>query len=275
MPEFQKSSEFVLPLSTLAGKGSTEFQRGAELIFVNRKYEKTRYKQYEFQSGALVHVPLPNPSVSITDQIEEATVPYFSGAAVIMLILFRNLYFASFQKYFASFVNNFEIDFNFQKIGLGPVFLGFLIVFLGLVGFFFQSGFIAESPLFQVFNLVRTPACIVFYPLLVSTVFIFFLSFSIRVFPLIFSDLKVLFLLSILAVIWKFVDFGTPVDQWISLGNTFLALSIGFFSFRSILFFQVFRKAYRFHIGLTLFYICALNLSTFLILFMVLQKETF
>lgn len=275
MPEFQKPSEFVLPLSTLAGKGGTPFQQNADLVFINRRYDKTIYKNFEFQSGTLIHKPTDLNEGSASDRLPSMSVPYFSLSSIVLLIFFRNLYFSSFQKYFVSLVNNFEIDFNFQKIGFGPVFLGFLIVFLGLVGFFAEPSFSSENHWSSWFLSLQTPALFLFYPLSISTLILFFLAFSIRIFPLIFSDLKVLFFISLLAVTWRLVDFGAQIDSFITFQFTLQALAALFFGFRSILFYQVLRKAYRFQIGLTLFYICALNLTTFLILFIVLPKETF
>lgn len=275
MPDFQRPHEFVLPLSTLAGKGYTPFQRRADLVFVNRQFEKITYSNFEFQSGSLVRIPIVQKDTLVSDRLSAPFFPFFSLSAIVLLILFRNFYFGSFQKYFLSPVNNFEIDFNFQKIGLGPVFFGFIIVFLGLVGFFSEPSFSSENVISTWFLRIQTPALFVFYPLAISTGYLFFLAFSIRIFPLIFSDLKVLFFVSLVAVTWRLIDFGTQIDSVIGFPIMLQALAIAFFGFRSLLFYQVFRKAYRFQIGLTLFYICALNLTTFLILFIVLPKETF
>lgn len=264
-----------MPLSTLAGKGTTPFQKGADLVFLNRRYEKTRYQDFEFLSGSLQKIRVSENDLLTGSRHHSQEVPYFSLMAVVFLIVFRNLYYASFQKYFVSLVNNFEIDFNFQKIGLGPVFLGFLIVLLAFIGFFVEPDFSHGNRFFEIIQRIQTPAYLILYPLGISALTLFFLAFSIRIFPLIFSDLKVLFFTSFLAVLWRFVDFGVQDMALFEFQRILMVLGAGFFAMRSLLFYQVLRKAYRFRIGLTLFYICTLNLTTFLILFMVLQKETY
>jgi hypothetical protein len=73
--------------------------------------------------------------------------------------------------------------------------------------------------------------------------------------------------------LWNFAAFGSDIEAFVPF-RTFLSCVISiYFILRTFLFFQVLRRSYRFQMPLTLFYICTLNLSTFLILLKVLQFE--
>lgn len=202
-------------------------------------------------------------------------IPYISIVSVVLLIAFRNLYFPPFQKYFVSLFNNYEIDFSFQKIGAVPLILSVAIVLLSVAGFFSNPELKSLYNLEQYVGVFRIPVLIFGYPMLISSLFLFFLSLSGKFFPLIFSDIKVFFGLSFILLIWNFAAFGSEIENVVDVDFVVFVLVCLFFSLRSFLFFQVLRRAYRFHLPLTLFYICALNLTTFLFLYKVLQNDFF
>jgi hypothetical protein len=273
VPETRDKPDLILPFSMLSGKSESAFQKDATIEFLPGNQIIIQNKQFVFHNSTLQK----RESSQFPDEksgIDPGSgIPFFSIGSVVLLILFRNLYFPPFQKYFVSLLNNYEIDFNFQKIGIVPMILSVLIIILAVSGFFFKPDLYKVNSIDFYLGQIRIPLEIFGYPLIISISALFFLSLSGKIFPLIFSDIKIFFGLSLLVLIWNFSAFGSDIERLINERAFFGGMVGLFFLLRSLLFFQVLRRAYRFHLPLTLFYICALNLSTFLILFKVLQKE--
>lgn len=267
MPEAHSPVVFSGPLSALSAGRNTPFQAGAQISFEKSGGWHIDYGRYRFENHTLSvsaqASPEPEPAPRESG-FAAGDVPWFSILAVFLLVVFRNVYFGPFQKYFLSLMSNFEIDFHLQRIGVGPVIFALVIIFLSFSGFVLEgdapgSGRFGEKGLGISFSILGVP-------LLLSTLAMVFLGFTIRLFPIVFSDIKVFFLLALLLLVWNFGRFGSTVEGWLPLPKFVLVISVLFYSARSIIFFQVFRKAYRFHIPISLFYICILNLGTFLVL---------
>jgi len=274
VPENQQKSEVVFPFFQLSGKEESSFQKEAKIIFSQGDQFVVMNKDFQFTSGTIKKRREFNhlgENLHPNSRVFE-DVPYFSMASIVLIIGFRNLYFTSFQKNFTSILNNFEIDFNFQKIGFMPILLSVFIILFSISGFFIHPEFPTSFDIRFYINILRIPVEILGYPLLISAVSLFFLSLSGKIFPLIFSDIKIYFGLSFLLILWNIFAFGSDIELIISLNSFVITIVTLYFVLRSFLFFQVLRKAYRFQMPLTLFYICALNLSTFLVLFKVLAE---
>jgi hypothetical protein len=263
-PDSASGREISLPLFFVLPGESGSFPSQARVLFKPLASPEVQLGKFLFTGTILRKGGLKEPAPTFLQSVSGYSVPYFSIVAVILIILFRNLYFNAFRKYFLSALNNYEIDFSLQKIGVPPVIMAFLIVFLVLLDFVQLTG-LSSGPL----SFIRT-AEIIFYPMAISAACLFFLSLSLRFFPLIFPDLKVLFLLSILLLAFNFALFSLQGIGMEGLKFLPLGLSLLFFALRSLLFFMVLRKFYRYRSALSLFYICALNLSTSLVFYKVL-----
>jgi hypothetical protein len=168
-------------------------------------------------------------------------------------------------KYFFSLSNNYEIDFNFQKIGLGPVLIAVSIIFLGIYDLIvnFSESIAGQHD----FTLQTNVVILVFViPIIFSSLVFFLLDFSGKVFPLIFSDIKVLFFLILFVLMWNFSVFGAHLNHTIPIHSFLFFIAATYLIFRSFILYWVFTKGYRFQKPITLFYICTLNFTTFLFL---------
>lgn len=269
------SVESTFPLSAITGKSNTNFQKQATIVFDAGGAFRVQNEQFRFVNGTILQQEnLPQTlSVSGTLQNMASGLPLVSIFSVVLIIAFRNLFFAPFQKYFISPMNNYEIDFNFQKIGVFPLIFAVFIILFSISGFVSNPDISAGLDLNQYVREFKLPLEIFGYPMLISAVSLFFLSLSGKIFPLIFSDMKIFFGLSFLLLLWNFASFGSDIETFVSFKSYFTAVISIYFVLRTFLFFQVLRRSYRFQMPLTLFYICTLNLSTFLILLKVLQFE--
>lgn len=257
--------ELVLPLSFVVPGSTSGFSRDAKIIFSKTGEPLVKKGSFIFENQTVKNIETPAVDLASRGLFDTGSVPYFSILASIILIVFRNIYYNPFRKYFVSLWNNYEIDFSLQKIGIPPVVLSLLVILLALTDFLHLY-----YPLGGLEIWVGTMG-LVFYPMLLSAILLFFLSLSIKFFPLIFPDIKVLFLLSFVFLILNFSAFGIDNESIIRINYLLAGLGFAYLICRSFLFFMVLRKYYRYRSALSLFYICALNLSTFLILFKVLQ----
>lgn len=262
-PGKEVSAKTALPLSYVVADRVGENPGEPIVIFSKNQPPEVRFGEFIFSGGILnksaSNLPGPIPEASII-----GIFPVYSILAVVMLILFRNLFFSTFQNYFLSIRNNFEIDFNIQKIGVMPVLTALLIIFFSLLDFFRLSGSPVSMP-------ALASVQFVFYPMGISAAAIFFFAASLRVFPVIFPDIKVLFMLSLLLLLINFTLFSRPDLIFPYLDKLPFFLVSAYLLYRSILFFGVFVKYYRFYTKLSLFYICGLNLATCLILHKILS----
>ena len=257
--------ELVLPLSFVVPGSTSGFSRDAKIIFSKTGEPLVKKGSFIFENQTVKNIETPAVDLASRVLIDTGSVPYFSILASIILIVFRNIYYNPFRKYFVSLWNNYEIDFSLQKIGIPPVVLSLLVILLALTDFLHLY-----YPLGGLEIWVGTMG-LVFYPMLLSAILLFFLSLSIKFFPLIFPDIKVLFLLSFVFLILNFSAFGIDNESIIRIDYLLAGLGFAYLICRSFLFFMVLRKYYRYRSALSLFYICALNLSTFLVLYKVLQ----
>jgi len=269
------SVESTFPLSSITGKRETNFQKEAAIVFGADGAFHVQNDHFRFVNGTILQQvksswPL---SAAATLQNMASGLPLVSIFSVVLIIAFRNLFYAPFQKYFISPVNNYEIDFNFQKIGVFPLIFAVFIILFSISGFVSNPDISAGLDLNQYVREFKLPLEIFGYPMLISAVSLFFLSLSGKIFPLIFSDMKIFFGLSFLLLLWNFATFGSDIEVFVSFKTFFNGVISIYFILRTFLFFQVLRRSYRFQMPLTLFYICTLNLSTFLILLKVLQFE--
>ena len=269
------SAESSFPLSSIAGKSKTNFQKEASIVFRSDESFYVQNGRFKFVNGTILEQGKSPGNAGLSPVMENVTsgLPLVSIFSVVLIIMFRNLFYAPFQKYFLSPVNNYEIDFNFQKIGVVPLVFAVFIILFSISGFVSNPDFSRGLDLNQYFREFKLPLEIFGYPMLISSVSLFFLSLSGKIFPLIFSDMKIFFGVSFLLLLWNFASFGSDIEVFVSF-RTFLSCVISiYFVLRTLLFFQVLRRSYRFQMPLTLFYICTLNLSTFLILLKVIQFE--
>ena len=226
-----------------------------------------RYKEFSFQDGTLQTVKEPqNKNSRVTDFLAQKEIPVFSILAVILVILFRNLFFSAFQKYFLSLTSNYEIDFNIQKIGVGPILFSVSVILLTFSDFNPEIQSPISSKFIQLLEHLRGGIRFFVLPIAFSVTVFFFLNLTSRLFPLIFSDIKSLFALSLLMLIWNFADFGSKIQDYINLQNFIAFLGSIYLIIRTVLLFNVLRRSYRFHVPITLFYICVFNLGTLLLL---------
>lgn len=257
--------ELVLPLSFVVPGSTNGFRQDARIIFSETGEPLVKKGSFVFENQTVKNIETPAVDLASRVSIDSGSLPYFSILASIILIVFRNIYYNPFRKYFVSLWNNYEIDFSLQKIGIPPVVLSLLVILLALTDFlhlYFPHGGL---------QIWAGTMGLVFYPMLLSAFLLFFLSLSIKFFPLIFPDIKVLFLLSFVFLVLNFSAFGIDNESIIRIDYLLAGLAFAYLICRSFLFFMVLRKYYRYRSALSLFYICALNLSTFLVLYKVLQ----
>lgn len=259
-----------LPFSFLRKQNGESPISGATISFHSNKDFEIHFKKFVIQDGALSVAKTPvaaidDPIIRLSPQYQ--FVPIFSIIAIILLILVRNLFYGSFQKYFFSPIHNYEIDFNFQKIGIIPILFAIFINLFSLSDMVHlimnptqEGGLLILKNLGLVGKMLATP-------LLFSVIIMFLLNFSFRFFPVLFSDIKTLFWLSLIALVWNFLTFGIQPIQFFDSKQFLFTFGLLFFLFRSFFLLQIFQKAYRFRLPVTLFYICTLNLGTFLLLF--------
>jgi hypothetical protein len=100
---------------------------------------------------------------------------------------------------------------------------------------------------------------------------LFLFSLSLRFFPLIFPDIKVLFFLAILLLVHNLSVYGLQGKELVSMPYFLTLLIVVFFALRSFFLFVVLRKFFRYRSALSLFYICTLNLATSLVLSEILK----
>jgi hypothetical protein len=135
----------TLPFSLFDKKNSnSEFSKNALIVFKNKENYSIKVKQFEFNQSTLAKkelIQVKDTEVGKNLNLE-TSIPVFSLLSVLLLIIFRNRFFTSFQKYFLSVKNNYEIDFNLQKIGASPVILALAVIFfsaLDLSDMFFKN----------------------------------------------------------------------------------------------------------------------------------------
>jgi hypothetical protein len=262
------SQEVVsLPLALVIPSAQGDFPQKAKVVFRKSGGPELISGDFSFNGPVLGH-----QSEKMEDDASRASLPgmgvplpVFSILAVILLIVFRNIFFSSFSKYFLSIRNNYEIDFNLQKIGVPSMVMALLIILLP--GLDLVQQFRSASLFFLTIKVVQ----LLFFPMVISTVVLFFFSLSLRFFPLIFPDIKVLFFIALLVLLHNFSAFSLQDNMPVQIKHFLPALISLFFIFRSILIFLVLRKFFRYRSALSLFYICTLNLSTSLVLFKVLN----
>lgn len=263
----EPNSQVVLPLHLFypgKNKGSV-WKENAQVLFSPSSPPKVVSGNYLIENGTLLIISKEAIPVASPKYLSFQHFPYFSVAALVMLILFRNLFYAQFQKFFLSVSNNFEIDFSFQKIGAYPIIISNFIIyftFIDLVGILrpvFQPGTFWVIPSISA-------ALLWIVPLLITTLAFSFLSLSPKLFPLMFADLKILFLLSVFLIFFQLIGFGLKLNFQLNLLHSVGILLAAFFFFRSILMWAIFSKAYKYKIPVTLFYICTINIISFLFL---------
>lgn len=278
MPE-SAARTVSIPLRLVShGHSQTAFSSSAEITFEPGSENTIHYQEFVFQAGTLHYHAVKEGFKEASGFIIQKPVPVFSILAVVVLIFFRNLFFGAFQRYFLNFQSNYEIDFSIQKIGVFPIVLAVSVVVLAFSEFYDSSSFLSSSTstgtAFQ-FQKLRDGLIFLMKPLGLSMGLFFVLNLTSKLFPLIFSDLKTLFTLSLLVLVWNFSSFGANIHGYISYHNFTTVICAIYFVIRTILLFNVLRLAYRFHLPLTLFYICAFNLGTVLILFDGLSPDIF
>ncbi len=268
--------QVYLPLSLFYPVGSDKgFSSGARVFFQGQESVGAESAGIKFFQGALVEVnPIREEEGPMASASQSTGVPYFSLAAIFALIIFRNRFYGAFTKYFLSLKNNYEIDFNFQRIGFVPILFCILVIFLSTADLL-KTNYAGIHGFWQQISEIRSAFILLGFPILVSCLLFFILDFSGKIFPLIFSDLKVLFYLSLLVLIWNFSAFGAGLEKIISKEIFILSLAALYLIFRSFFFFNVFIRAFRFRIPISLFYICALNLTAFFFLTKGLPKDFF
>lgn len=258
----------TLPLYFVFPGSQGGFASRARVLFHSGGQADVMDGNYVFEEQTLkYHTKIaPEKAETIKNiELQEVTLPLFSFAALVLLILLRNVFFTSFQKYFLSFQNNYEIDFNIQKIGFPPLVMSLLIIVFALSDYLRSLD--SSTALFTLIKTIQ----LVFLPMAISASALFLFSLSVRFFPVIFPDIKVLFFVAILLLLYNCAVYG--FQGRIPFGVRFLLplLAAIFFILRSFFLFMVFRKFFRYRSALSLFYICALNLSTCLVLYEVLK----
>ena len=109
----------TLPFSLFDKENSSsEFSKNALIVFKSKENYSIKVKQFEFNQSTLAKKELVQvKDAEVGKKLNlETSIPVFSLLSVLLLIIFRNRFFTSFQKYFLSVKNNYEIDFNLQKI---------------------------------------------------------------------------------------------------------------------------------------------------------------
>ena len=211
------AAQVFLPLNLFypvrSGPG---FSSEARLIFQGNQSIAAESNGKKFSQGALVTCSIPIDNANFKpDYSPPKEVPYFSLVAIFVLIVFRNRFYGAFTKYFLSIRSNYEIDFNFQRIGFLPILFCVVVVFLSTSDLF-NAGDLGLNDRWHFLQEIRITTIILGLPILVSCLLFFFLDFSGKIFPLVFSDLKALFYISLLVLVWNFSSFGAQVQQVIS-----------------------------------------------------------
>jgi hypothetical protein len=272
----QTNQQVFLPLSLFYPIQSEKgFSSEAKVIFQGKESIGVENNEVTFQHGTLIKVQksiLDEKSKS--DVFSSADIPYFSLASILTLIIFRNRFYSAFIKYFISLRNNYEIDFNLQRIGFLPISFCLLVIFFSVSDLLKDTHFQGDNQWGFIVQ-IKSAFLLLGLPILFSCTLFFLLDFSGKIFPLIFSDIKVLFFLSIFVLIWNLSSFGAQIELIVSKEIFFLSIGSLYLIIRSFLFFNVFMRAYRFRIPVTLFYICVLNLTSFFFLTKGLPKDFF
>ena len=253
-----------VPLSLALPDFPGTFAGESRVIFQQGEAAKVQFRNYLFEDGVLKSVASPALKTKEVPSHFSNAFPAFSLLAIVLMILFRNLFNQPFMKYFLGFRLNYEIDLNLQKIGLPSLFMAFMVIFFAFYDYIRLTDFPGA------FNGSIKSVQIFLYPMACSILVHFFLSLSTRFFPLLLPDLKVFFLLSVLLLLYNFSGFSNAFHFPVSpegLGMLLLAI---FLTARSIYYFGVFRKSFRYRRTLSLFYICTLNLVTCLVMHRVL-----
>lgn len=269
MQQASNSTAVALPFALFNKAGSVNGNAaGAQILFFPDGSFSIHNQDFVIQNGTLEHsLESPVKIIEPSPEWQTKAIPILSICAVVLIIVLRNVFFQAFQKFFVSLVNNYEIDFSLQKIGFTPLVLSVCIILLALADFNFQADGTPANDLASFAIHLKKSAVFIGTPLAISVVLLLFLNLSNRLFPILFSDVKSLFVVSFLALVWNFAKFGSPVNQYVATQSAVFFLGALFLFCRSILFYQVFRRSYRFRLPTTLFYICTLNLTTILFLF--------
>jgi len=267
-----------LPFSLWAkNKSKSVFIRESKVIFNSKSDPIIQNGNYEFYHGTVAKKSNINyeQNLIIPSLFQDGAIPFFSLFAVLLLIIFKNRFFGSFQKYFLSLNNNYEIDFNFQKIGAIPIFIAVFAVILSSIDLTNCFNNQSTSNLTSTFDVLKFIIIMYAFPTGASLILFFLLNLSFKLFPIFFSDLKVLFFLSIITLTYNFSVFGSQLESLVSI-QVFLTFGTGiFFGLRSFFLYKIFQKAYRYKIPITVFYICTLNLQTILIINWVATGDLF
>lgn len=251
--------ELILPLSTvlraqdgpLAGKALVTFRPG--------KLPSVHSGGFVFEGTVMMKKETPSTKDAVQ---EDSLVPFpvFTVIAVLLVVMFRNLFHQSFIRYFISVKNNYEIDFSLQKIGLPAIGTALFVNLFVLIDFI------------RIFRIDATAYALLaglqllILPMLLSALIIFLFSFSIRAFPLVFSDIKIIFLLSFGLMSVNFLVFAQKGISMLWLEKMPVFFLVLFMLLRSFYFFEVLGKFYRYRTTMSLFYICTLNLTTSLLI---------
>jgi hypothetical protein len=257
----------TLPLQFVFPSSRGEFASRARVLFRSEGQAGVVDGNYVFEEQTLEFRPetLVLPDAVKSPAVQHVPLPVFSFSALILLIIFRNVFYKAFLKYFLSIRNNYEIDFNVQKIGFPPLVMAILIIMLAV------SDYLDSAAPSHVLHTFGKTIRLVFSPMAISMGALFLFSLSFRFFPVVFPDIKVLFFISVLLLAYNCAEYG--LQGRIPIGMQFLLPSLValFFILRSFFLFMVFRKFFRYRSALSLFYICTLNLSTCLVLFEILK----
>ena len=184
----------TLPFSLFDKENSSsEFSKNALIVFKSKENYSIKVKQFEFNQSTLAKKELVQvKDAEVGKKLNlETSIPVFSLLSVLLLIIFRNRFFTSFQKYFLSVKNNYEIDFNLQKIGASPVILALAVIFfsaLDLSDMFFKNFGITINTKIEAIKVVLIFLSV---PIISSILLIIVLNLSLKLFPIIFSDLNI------------------------------------------------------------------------------------
>jgi len=260
------AQSLTLPLNFIIPSGKGDFASKARVLFHPAGNTEVIDGSYIFKDQILEYLPvtLSQPETGKTTGMQEASLPVFSFTAIVLLIVFRNIFYKSFLKYFFSLQNNYEIDFNVQKIGFPPLVMAILIILLAISDYLRSP---ASPPIGTILRTIQ----LVGSPMAISMAALFLFSLSIRFFPIIFPDIKVLFFIAVMLLAYNCAVFGLDGRMPLEIRFFLPALGALFFILRSFFLFMVFRKFFRYRSALSLFYICTLNLSTCLVLFEILK----
>jgi hypothetical protein len=265
-PQKAAGKPISLPISSVLKGKDLYSSDHATVTFKFGEAPQVRMGSYLFQGAALqrkspeIH---PRPSSELADTF----FPVFSIVAVVLIIFFRNLFYPSFSRYFLSIRNNYEIDLSLQRIGLPATVMSVLVIFFSMIDFFRIMNASSAS------SAAITSLQILFLPMLLSGLILFFLSLNIRFFPILFPDIKIFFLMSFFLLGVNFFVFSRHGQLLPLVERLPFYLFPAFFLFRTLIYLEVLRKYYRYRITMSLFYICTLNLAAGLVVFEVLHKH--